>query len=91
MLKEIHCRVSGRVQLVMFRDFTTRKARGLGLTGTVQNKDDGTVEVVAQGEEEKLKKLIIKLHKGSLLSRVDSVSVDWITPTQTFHFFNILY
>ncbi len=91
MQKEIHCRISGRVQFVMFRDFVTRKARGLQIVGTVQNKEDGTVFVIAQGSEEKLKKLIEYLHKGSLLSRVDAVSVDWITTVQQFSGFTILY
>lgn len=75
----------------MFRDFTQRKGSGLGLAGTVQNLRDGTVEVVAQGERAKLEQLIAKLHRGSLLSRVDAVDVAWREPSERFDRFRIVY
>ena len=59
--------------MVMFRDFAQRKARGLGITGTVENLRDGTVEIFAHGEPEALKAFVAKLSRGSLLSRVDDV------------------
>ncbi len=65
--------IHGRVQKVMFRDFVQRKARWLGLSGTVQNRLDGTVFVYVEGDEESVKKLEQKLHKGSIFSRVDKV------------------
>ena len=91
MQKEIRCTITGRVQLVMFRDFAQRKARSLGITGTVQNMREGTVKVVAQGDESILTKYLAYLDKGSLLSRVDTVSTVWQTPTSTFSDFEILY
>lgn len=81
MEKRIESTVRGRVQLVMFRDFTKRYARRLGLVGFVKNNPDGTVRVIAEGSEEKLKLLIAHLGKGSLLSRVDHVEVEWSAPT----------
>jgi acylphosphatase len=91
MQKEIRCTITGRVQLVMFRDFAQRKARSLGITGTVQNMRDGTVKVVAHGEEAVLSKYIIYLNKGSVLSRVEKVMVELGAPTSTFSGFEILY
>ena len=44
-------RVWGRVQGVGFRFFTQQLAIQLDICGTVQNKMDGSVFVVAQGEE----------------------------------------
>lgn len=44
-------RVWGRVQGVGFRFFTQQLAIQLDLCGTVQNKMDGSVFAVAQGEE----------------------------------------
>lgn len=73
MKKRIECTVTGRVQLVMFRDFTTRRARRLGLVGEVWNEQDGTVRVIAEGDELALTKLISSLSRGSLLSRVTKV------------------
>ena len=43
-------RVWGRVQGVGFRFFTQQLAIQLDITGTVQNKMDGSVLAVAQGE-----------------------------------------
>ncbi len=91
MQKSLHCIVKGRVQMVMFRDFTQRKGSGLGLTGTVQNLKDGSVEVFAYGEEGQLIKLLEKLHKGSLLSRVDSVEAIWGDTPSQFPKFTIVY
>lgn len=77
-MKELHAIVRGRVQLVMFRDFSQRSARKLGLRGFVRNRDDGSVEILAQGPQAALEKLIGLLHKGPLLSRVDRVDTEWI-------------
>lgn len=91
MMKEIECVITGRVQLVLFRDFTQRRARVLGLSGTVENMPDGSVKVAAQGNEEKLNQLITQLRKGSLLSRVDDVVVIWRQPRVRFTDFVIRY
>lgn len=77
--------------MVMFRDFTQRHARRFGVVGTVHNLPDGTVEVIAQGSEESLKKLAADLHKGSILSRVDAVKIEWREPRTVFDSFEIVY
>ncbi len=91
MQKRLECQVSGRVQLVMFRDFAQRKASRLGLVGTVKNNPDGSVSVVAEGDEETLKKFLILIHKGSVLSRVDNVSEKWSEYLGEYKNFVILY
>ena len=75
MRKEIEAIVTGRVQMVMYRDFATRKAGRCNIDGTVQNLDDGSVHVIAQGEEGDLDKYIELLKKGSVFSRVDIVEI----------------
>lgn len=77
--------------MVMFRDFIQRKARSLGIRGTVENLDNGSVEVVAQGREEQLEKLIAYLHKGPFLARVLRVDTEWREPSREFNGFSILY
>jgi len=91
MQKRLECIITGRVQMVMFRDFTQRNARKLGLVGEVKNMDDGSVYVVAEGEEEKLRNLFTLLHKGSIFARVDSVEEKWMKPVGRFLEFNIIY
>jgi acylphosphatase len=90
-MQELHAIVSGRVQMVMMRDFVKRGARALGLTGYVKNLADGTVEVVAQGERDKLDKLTERMHKGSLLSQVEGVRVEWRSPQGRYEQFSIEY
>jgi hypothetical protein len=46
--------VFGRVQGVGFRFFTLQQAGILGLKGTVRNRIDGSVEVIAQGTEDQI-------------------------------------
>lgn len=91
MQKRLESVVSGRVQLVMFRDFVTRNACKLGLVGTVRNNPDGTVSVIAEGEEPKLNELLTLIHKGSILSRVDGVTEKWSDPLGGYKKFVILY
>ena len=90
-MKEIFCIVRGRVQMVMFRDFVCRKARGFELIGYVKNCPDGSVEVLAQGDEKLLHKYIALLNKGSLLSRVEKVEVQWREPSMNFGNFSIIF
>ncbi len=91
MREEICCIVSGRVQMVMYRDFAQRKARSIGVVGTVTNLPNGTVEVIAQGTPDQLKSFIEKLHEGSILSRVEDVAVDWRSSRKHFDDFVIVY
>jgi acylphosphatase len=78
-MMEIQVTITGLVQGVGFRDFVQNAAEELSLTGYVQNKNDGSVFVCAQGEPEALRQLVEYLHEGSPLSRVDGVAAEWGT------------
>ncbi|HTG38734.1 acylphosphatase [Sphingomonas sp.] len=65
--------VSGRVQGVGYRDYATRQARTLGVTGWVRNTRDGRVEMLASGEEEALAQFVEACRSGPPLARVDTV------------------
>ncbi len=67
----------GRVQGVFFRDFTTRRARELGLTGYVRNLTEGAVEAIAEGERVKLEDLVRHMRKGPSGASVANVETDW--------------
>ncbi len=91
MFSEIFCVVSGKVHGVGFRAFVESVARERGVTGWVRNDlSKGTVELVFQGIPDVLKECIEDLHIGSVLSRVESVAVDWRTPKEQFSDFKIL-
>lgn len=66
--------VYGMVQGVGFRYHTQHQARSLELSGYAKNCDDGSVEVVACGEPERVERLIAWIKAGGPRSaRVDSV------------------
>ena len=70
--------VYGRVQGVFYRAFVTKQARELGVTGYVRNLADGSVEVRAEGEKQKLMKLVGYLGVGPPSARVDKVATHWL-------------
>ncbi len=57
-MKRICLWVDGRVQGVGFRWWGQALASELGLTGTVANNPDGSVEFHAQGPDEKIDELV---------------------------------
>jgi acylphosphatase len=91
MAQRLESIVSGKVQMVMYRDFVQRKASGLKLLGEVQNLRDGTVRVIAEGEHDALVKLLEKLYVGSILSRVEGVAATWTNAKNNYHDFSINY
>jgi len=72
--------VRGAVQGVGFRDATARRARSLALTGWVRNRDDGAVEVHAEGAGEALEELEAFLGRGPRMAQVSGVAVERVAP-----------
>jgi len=84
--------VSGRVQGVMFRDFTCRQAEGLSLTGYVRNLPDGrAVEVEAEGERPRLEKFLEMLRQGSPRAAVENFAPSWGQYTGKYQGFSIRF
>lgn len=88
-LKQLHLLVKGRVQGVYFRASTQREARRLGLSGWVKNKNDGSVEILAEGEEVAIRELYGWAQKGPSAARVDKVETRWRSFTGEFPDFRI--
>jgi len=63
-MSELHVRVTGVVQGVGFRWFVRERARRLGLAGWVRNLPDGSVEVLASGDQGQLDLLRGELQRG---------------------------
>jgi acylphosphatase len=83
--------VHGDVQGVGFRDFIERRARALGLTGQVRNRQDGAVEVVAEGDADALCALRGQLGEGPRMARVERVEVAEEPATGEFRGFEIAW
>jgi acylphosphatase len=60
----LYVAVRGRVQGVGFRWYVRERAHALGLTGWVRNRDDGSVEVLATGQESALQQFRGHLRSG---------------------------
>ena len=91
MNERLEAVVSGRVQMVMYRDFAQRKARRLKLVGEVQNLPNKTVRVIAEGPRVALDGYVEKLKKGSFLSDVEEVKTVWLPAANTYSKFDINY
>jgi len=76
-VERLHGFVHGDVQGVGFRYFLMREAQRLGLTGWVRNRDDGTVEFVAEGSRADLERLKQAAERGPRMARVDRVEGRW--------------
>lgn len=89
--KRIEIRVLGMVQGVFFRTTTRDKARKLGLKGTVRNMSDGSVEIIAEGSEERLNRLIGFAKQGPPSAKVYDIQVKWEQAKGDLSYFNIIY
>ena len=77
------------VQGVFFRANTKKVAESLGLKGYARNMDDGNVEVIAEGPEEKIMELIKFCKKGPGAARVDKVEVHIEEASNEFDSFEV--
>jgi acylphosphatase len=68
-----HLFVSGRVQGVWYRGSCADVARGLGVAGWARNLPDGRVEVVAEGPDEAVQRLVEWCRQGPPAARVAGV------------------
>jgi acylphosphatase len=91
-LASVRVIVYGYVQGVFFRDFTSRRAKELGLTGYVRNsRDVEAVEIQAEGERKQLEKLIGYLAVGPPRAKVTRIVTNWSEYTGGYSGFKIRY
>ena len=76
----IHLRIEGIVQGVFYRQTIIKKAQQIGgISGWVRNRTDGSVELLAQGDENNLLALKNQCKIGSsssVVTAVEELSVD---------------
>ena len=91
-MRRLRAIITGRVQGVGFRVFVESEARRLGLSGTVRNLywPQRSVEVVAEGEEPDLQRLLDALQIGPSMARVHTVDVSWETASGQLSDFRII-
>jgi len=80
--------ITGKVQEVGFREFLIKESSIIGgLAGYAKNLKDGSIEVVASGADEKIKKLIERCKKGPFLASVKSVDVQDVEMDENYDSF----
>lgn len=79
--------ISGDVQGVGYRRFVQRHALDLQLAGYAENLSDGRVEVIAEGHQSDLERLLHWLQRGPPHARVEGVDVHWNEDTGLSDFF----
>ncbi|KUG14989.1 acylphosphatase-like [hydrocarbon metagenome] len=92
MKKRVVARISGSVQGVGFRDIVADYAYQDGITGTVENIDEGDVRIIAEGEEEALKRFITRI--GDTRDRyvhVHEIAATWGAATGESPYFRIIH
>ncbi len=90
MLKQVHLFIKGDVIGVGFRAWTKIQAKIIGVTGWIRNNNEGFVEALLQGEEEKVKQIIELIKKGPLVSHIENVEIFWQEPKEVFDYFEII-
>ena len=89
--KRIEIKVLGMVQGVFFRTTTRDVASKLSLKGTVRNMRDGSVEIIAEGTEERLNRLISFAKQGPPSAKVYDIQIIWKQAKGDLSYFKIIY
>jgi acylphosphatase len=88
-MKRVKALISGRVQGVWFRASTLEKALEYGVRGTVRNLVDGRVELVAEGEDAQVDRLLRWAENGPPMAVVDRVELEDLPREKEFTDFRI--
>lgn len=84
-----HLLISGRVHGVWYRESTRQQADNLGLTGWVRNCESGEVEVVVEGADAAIDKLISWCRTGPSMAKVTDIGVDFDDYSGEFSSFSV--
>jgi len=88
MKQQIHAYYTGRVQGIGFRFTAENVAQQMGVNGWVKNLRDGRVEIIAEAQEETLRKFLEKLSKD-FAQYIQDVEVEWGAPSENFNGFGV--
>jgi len=86
---QVIIKISGIVRGVFFRDFIRKNAEALNIRGYVKNTIEGSVETLAEGREEDIKKLLERCKTGPSEAKVKNIEVKEIKTKEKFKNFTI--
>ena len=70
--------ITGKVQNVGFRNFAKRKADENKIKGYVKNAADGSIEILAGGDDFLMEKFIRECRRGPLLASIKDIKIDYL-------------
>lgn len=76
-VRQVRVIYAGEVQGVGFRYTARGIANGLGLQGGVENLPDGSVQLIAEGPEDVLQRLLLQIRVSRLGPGIASENVEW--------------
>jgi acylphosphatase len=82
MSRRVRAIITGRVQGVSYRANAANEATRLGIVGWVKNREDGSVELEAEGPDEHIAALIKWCEVGPPAALVARVAVEDVVPTR---------
>ena len=88
--KRLHVFVEGHVQGVGFRYFVLETAQNLQVSGWVRNTYRDEVELIAEGSQPQLERLLQLVQRGPSMSYVSNTRVSWEEPTGDFPRFQVI-
>ena len=91
MKERVSLKISGRVQGVFFRKCACDEANRFKLSGWIRNGVDGTVEVTAEGEKERLEQFIQWCYHGPRGAMVENIQIEHLPATGEFQGFKVFY
>jgi acylphosphatase len=74
-MRTVRLTIAGRVQGVGYRIWAERTAAALGIRGWVRNRGDGSVELLATGDDDAVARLIEASRQGPRAAVVTEVTV----------------
>jgi acylphosphatase len=80
-MKRVQVRITGRVQGVFFRAEAQARAESLGLAGWISNAEDGSVEAVFEGDDDRVDSMVGWCRRGPSGAHVEDVEVEPEEPT----------
>lgn len=81
--------INGRVQGVNFRSHARERAERAGVTGWIRNRDDGAVEIVAEGEDGAVASFARWCERGPRLARVDGIETEALSGARRYTEFSV--
>jgi acylphosphatase len=93
MIKSLNCVFAGKsasaVPGVDFKEWVQTEAKNLSLVGWIRSLHDGRFEVLAQGGEENLQELRVRLLQGPPFSKVENLECKSIDYEKSFEKFEL--